>query len=79
MESTEGGTIPENQGALLRKVFTFSDRVTHEIMVPRNRIAAININEPVNQVLDQVFSTVTPPPGQKPRPHPLPPLQRQPG
>jgi CBS domain containing-hemolysin-like protein len=69
VESTEGGTIPENQGALLRKVFTFSDRVTHEIMVPRNRIAAININEPVNQVLDQVFSTVTPAQGKRPRAH----------
>lgn len=58
-ESTAGGTITENQGALLRKVFTFSDRVTHELMVPRNRVASININDPIDQVISSLFPNIS--------------------
>ena len=45
--STSDGTIPEDQGALIDKVFKFSDRVAREIMVPRNRMVAINSEDPI--------------------------------
>ena len=41
--STTDGMIPEAQGDLLEKVFTFSDRVAREIMIPRGKVAAINL------------------------------------
>ena len=55
-DSVEGGMITENQGTLLQNVFRFEDRITHEVMVPRNRVIAIDITMPVEEVLDRVMS-----------------------
>lgn len=55
--SATDGTISEAQGSLLDKVFIFSGRVAREIMVPRNRVAALNIEQPAQDVLELALRT----------------------
>jgi CBS domain containing-hemolysin-like protein len=49
--SAQQGEIPVGQGALLNKVFTFSDRVAREIMVPRSKVRGIDLRRPVEESL----------------------------
>lgn len=50
-ESAAGGQISKGQGALLSNVFTFSDRVAREIMVPRAKVRGIDLRRPVKESL----------------------------
>lgn len=42
-ESAAGGHISEGEGQMLSNVFTFSQRLAREIMVPRNRVNGLDI------------------------------------
>jgi CBS domain containing-hemolysin-like protein len=59
-ESEEGGAIKPSENELIQNVFDFDDRIVKQIMVPQNRITAIDVeagrNEIVKQVLDEGFS-----------------------
>jgi CBS domain containing-hemolysin-like protein len=50
-DSAAGGQISQGQGALLSKVFTFSDRLAREIMVPRSKVRGIDLRRPVEESL----------------------------
>jgi len=56
-ESAAGGQISAGESALLSKVFTFSDRGTRDIMVPRNKVSAIDLAWPVAQALQFALET----------------------
>jgi len=53
--STREGLLPETQGQLLQNVFTFSDRVAREIMVPHNRVFYVDITEEPDAILREVL------------------------
>jgi CBS domain containing-hemolysin-like protein len=49
--SAQQGEITQGQSSLLSKVFTFSDRVAREIMVPRSKVRGIDLRRPVDEAL----------------------------
>jgi magnesium and cobalt exporter, CNNM family len=53
-EGTKSGAIDKTEQQLIEKIFEFNDKIAREIMVPRNQIAAINIDAP----RDKIFKTV---------------------
>jgi CBS domain containing-hemolysin-like protein len=46
-DSAAEGQITKGEGYLLSNVFTFSDRVAREIMVPRNKVIGLDLRQPV--------------------------------
>jgi len=54
-ESEEGGAIESNERELIQNVFDFDDRVVKQVMVPRIKITAINVNTPLEEVIHIVF------------------------
>jgi len=59
-ESEEGGAIKPSENELIQNVFDFDDRIVKQILVPTNRIAAVDVesgrDEIVKQILDEGFS-----------------------
>lgn len=59
-ESEEGGAIKPSENELIQNVFDFDDRVVKQIMVPQNRIVAINVElghtEMIKKIIDEGFS-----------------------
>jgi len=59
-ESEEGGAIRQSEHDLIQNVFEFDDRVVRQILVPRTKISAIDIEstneEILNKVIDDQFS-----------------------
>ena len=55
-QSKESGEIQDSEHELLENVFEFNDRMVKQIMVPRTKIVAIDINAPQEQVLEVVYS-----------------------
>lgn len=53
-EGTKSGAIDKTEQQLIEKIFEFNDKIAREIMIPRNQIAAINIDAP----RDKIFKTV---------------------
>lgn len=61
MESEEGGAIKPSENELIQNVFDFDDRIVKQIMVPQNRVTAIDIealdkNGIVKTISDEGFS-----------------------
>lgn len=54
-ESVAGGELTTDQGEMLSNVFTFSDRVAHEIMVPRPKVHGIDLQMPIDESLAQAL------------------------
>jgi CBS domain containing-hemolysin-like protein len=59
-ESEEGGAIKPSENELIQNVFDFDDRIVKQILVPANRVVAIDVeigrDEMVKQILDEGFS-----------------------
>lgn len=59
-ESEEGGAIKPSENELIQNVFDFDDRIVKQILVPTNRIAAVDVesgrDEIIKQILDEGFS-----------------------
>ncbi len=59
-ESEEGGAIRQSEHELIQNVFEFDDRVVRQILVPRTKISAIDVeskNETIlNMVIDDQYS-----------------------
>ena len=52
-EAAAGGTIAAHEGEMVSNVFAFSHRVAREIMVPRNRVRALDIDAELGpQIVD---------------------------
>ncbi len=59
-ESEEGGAIKPSENELIQNVFDFDDRFVKQIMVPQNRIIAIDVElgrtEMIKKVIDEGYS-----------------------
>jgi CBS domain containing-hemolysin-like protein len=59
-ESEEGGAIKPSENELIQNVFDFDDRIVKQVMVPQNRILAIDVelarNEVTKRIIDEGFS-----------------------
>ena len=59
-ESEEGGAIKPSENELIQNVFDFDDRLVKQIMVPQNRVIALDVelgrNEMIKQVIDEGYS-----------------------
>ncbi|MGY2131532.1 hemolysin family protein [Hymenobacter sp. HD11105] len=55
-QSKQSGEIQDSEHELIENVFQFNDRMVKQIMVPRTKIAAIDVNAPQDQVLETVYS-----------------------
>ncbi|MCW3466571.1 hemolysin family protein [Chitinophaga nivalis] len=55
-ESQEGGAIEETERELIQNVFEFDDSRVKEILTHRKDISALDINLPLEQLIDQVLA-----------------------
>jgi len=59
-ESEEGGMIKPSENELIQNVFDFDDRLVKQIMVPQNKISALDVelgrNEMTKRVIDEGYS-----------------------
>lgn len=59
-ESEEGGAIKPSENELIQNVFDFDDRFVKQIMVPQNRVIALDVelgrHELIKQVIDEGYS-----------------------
>ncbi len=59
-ESEEGGAIKPSENELIQNVFDFDDRIVKQVMIPRNRVSAIDVElgrEQITRfVLEEGFS-----------------------
>jgi CBS domain containing-hemolysin-like protein len=54
-ESEEGGAIKPSEHELIQNVFEFDDRIVKQIMVPRTKISAIDIEDTDDEIIDKVL------------------------
>jgi len=55
-QSKESGAMQDSQHELIENVFEFNDRMVKQIMVPRTKLAALDIASSEDQILDMVFN-----------------------
>jgi CBS domain containing-hemolysin-like protein len=59
-ESEEGGAIKQSEHELIQNVFEFDDRVVRQILIPRTKISAIDVEstkeEVVQKIIDEGYS-----------------------
>lgn len=48
--SEERGMLQEEEGEMIRRIFAYDDLVAQQVMVPRTRVVAIEINTPLAEV-----------------------------
>lgn len=51
------GSIPADQAALLRGIFRFEDKIVRDIMVPENRVTAIDLDWSADRVIDRAHAS----------------------
>lgn len=54
-EGRKTGVIDSTEHQLIEKIFEFNDKVAEEIMVPRNLMMAINIDDPRDLIIQKVI------------------------
>ncbi|MFO0478197.1 MAG: hemolysin family protein [Bacteroidota bacterium] len=54
-ESEEGGAIKPSENELIQNVFDFDDRIIKQIMVPQNRISALNVELGHTNIIKKVI------------------------
>ncbi|CAN5633225.1 hemolysin family protein [soil metagenome] len=61
-EGKKSGVIDSTEHQLIEKIFDFNDKIAREIMVPRNNMIALNINQSrdyiIQKVIDEGFSRI---------------------
>jgi CBS domain containing-hemolysin-like protein len=61
-ESEEGGAIKPSENELIQNVFDFDDRIVKQIMVPQNRVVALDVeigkNEVSRALIEEGFSRI---------------------
>ncbi|MCA8831470.1 hemolysin family protein [Hymenobacter pini] len=55
-QSKQSGELQESEHELLENVFEFNDRMVKQIMVPRTKLSAIDINTPQEAILETVYN-----------------------
>lgn len=51
----EGGTIADHECKMVHSVFEFGNKSAREVMVPRQKVFAIDCNEPLESILDELL------------------------
>jgi CBS domain containing-hemolysin-like protein len=54
-ESEEGGAIKQSEHELIQNVFEFDDRVIRQILIPRTKIAAIDVESSRDELISRVI------------------------
>jgi CBS domain containing-hemolysin-like protein len=54
-ESEEGGAIKQSEHELIQNVFEFDDRVVRQILIPRTKISAIDVESSKEEVIQKVI------------------------
>lgn len=54
-ESKKSGAINSSEHELLENVFKFDDKVAEQIMIPRTRVVAIDIDDPLDAIMDKIM------------------------
>ena len=52
---SEEGSIEEEEKEMIHGVIELGDKVVHEVMVPRIGIRAVNVDDPLDEVLDMII------------------------
>jgi CBS domain containing-hemolysin-like protein len=55
-QSKESGEIQDSEHELIENVFQFNDRMVRQIMVPRTKLAALDVNAPEDKLLEKIFN-----------------------
>ncbi|WP_400193698.1 hemolysin family protein [Hymenobacter sp. B81] len=55
-QSKQSGEIQDSEHELIENVFQFNDRMVKQIMVPRTRIAAIDVDTPQDELFETVYN-----------------------
>jgi CBS domain containing-hemolysin-like protein len=55
-QSKQSGEIQDSEHEMIENVFQFNDRMVKQIMVPRTKIAAIDVNLPQDALLETVYN-----------------------
>ncbi|MBG8552743.1 hemolysin family protein [Hymenobacter guriensis] len=55
-QSKQSGEIQDSEHELIENVFEFNDRMVKQIMVPRTKISAIDVNTPQDGILEMVYN-----------------------
>ncbi|MGI4740413.1 MAG: hemolysin family protein [Janthinobacterium lividum] len=55
-QSKESGEIQDSEHELIENVFQFNDRMVKQIMVPRTKLAALDVHAPEDKLLETIFS-----------------------
>jgi CBS domain containing-hemolysin-like protein len=55
-QSKQSGEIQDSEHELIENVFEFNDRMVKQIMVPRTKLSAIDVNTPQDAVLETVYN-----------------------
>ncbi len=50
----EKGTIEEEERNMINNVFEFNDKIVSEIMIPRTKVFAVDINKSISEVIEQL-------------------------
>lgn len=53
----ENGAFDDEEREMIDSVFAFDDRTAREIMVPRREVVTIDIEEPFDELLDEILAT----------------------
>ena len=53
----ESGTFDDDEREMIDSVFAFDDRTAREIMVPRRDVVTIDIDEPFEDLIDEILET----------------------
>ena len=54
-ESEEGGAIKPSENELIQNVFDFDDRIVKQIMVPKNRVIALDVEEGKHEISKKII------------------------
>ncbi|MBC5993765.1 hemolysin family protein [Pontibacter cellulosilyticus] len=55
-QSAEGGAIHEGHHELIENVFQFNERMVKQILVPRTKMVAIDVNIPEDELMEVIFN-----------------------
>jgi len=55
-QSKESGELQDSEHELFENVFQFNDRTVKQIMVPRTKISALEVNAPEEKILETIFT-----------------------
>ncbi len=56
-QGSERGTFDDNEREMIDSVFSFTDKNARELMVPRQKVTVLDIEEPIEEIIDEILET----------------------